>query len=238
MLDQEYNSRVIMGIHKFLVECIEKDVGNYGMRFINELSQLVKGLPEYRLDATVSQAKKRSNIEMDNWKLQLKAFVQNLSIDCESEKVLGFLNFADSNSLEPRLDFLLFLINVSYFTDTLKSIIHDSQSFLKNQKFNPDLTSQNKINNDMDSNGTDDSNIQRPTVLDNPLNTHIGKYRGYLLILLDYSIVLKDKDDFYMLEPKDVKIVLDDINPFDKVEKITYANLKTVLHELKEINKI
>lgn len=236
ILDQEYGSQTVMSIHKFLVECIEKDVGNYGMRFINELSHLVKRFPAYKPEAAVNQEKRRSGIEMDNWKSQLKAFLHNLSIDCNSERILRFLDFA--NTLELRLNLLLFLINVSYFTDTLKSVVHDSQNFSKNQKLNPELVLYNKKNKNLESDDTDDNNVQRPTVLDNPLSTHIGRYRDYLLILVDRDIVLKDKDDFYILEQKDVKAVLDDTNPFDKVEKVTCANLKTILHELKETARV
>lgn len=237
LLSSTYNSENLMKIHKFLIETIQKDVSSYGVKLIYDFKLVVNRLPEFKaksLPNTVS--KKKVSIDMDNWKSQIKVFIENLSIDCESENVLQFLNFNDENAISTRLDLLVFLIRISYCTDTLKQCIQDSQSLLKSERFNIEYNSY--LKNDKTDEEIQQFREQSVSALNNPLRTHIGKYRNYFLILLDQMVVLKDNEDFYILEHSDLNNIIGTIDSYNKLEKSTLMNLKSIIQELIDINKL
>lgn len=231
----EYNSETVMTIHKFLIETIEKDIGRYGMKFTNELALIIRRLPEYKPEISSSQSKKRSTIDIENWKPQVKIFLQNLSVDSDSERPLQFQRFVDPNTLTLRLDLIGFLITISYFTDTLRSIIQAAQNSIKNERLQVDMAAYGKRGKDE----SDDEGFSKElSMLKNPLRVHIGKYRDYFLILIEHGIFLKDNDDFYILQLKDARTVLKDLDPYIKAEKNTFTNLKLLLEELNDLGKI
>lgn len=221
ILDSEYSSDLIMSIHKFLVECVEKDVENYGMRFINDISMIIKHLPDQKSEVTNLQAKKRVKIDANNWKAQIKAFLHNLSIDTDSRNVLALNGFMDSKAFEMRLDLISFLMNMSYFTDTFRTFVQDAQNQYKSEKAGLEVPPK--------ENGEKEDKIDP---LDNPLKTHIGRYGDYILLFIDRNIILKHGIDFYILDLNDAKNIMNTIDPFKRTGKCTLMNLKGILQEL------
>ncbi|KAM0680430.1 hypothetical protein GINT2_001490 [Glugoides intestinalis] len=231
MQNPDYNSEVIMKIHKFLVESIEKDIREYGNRFLTELSLLIKELPELKEIQPGQQPKKRVLIVLENWKAQAKAFLHNISIEFDTVDVLRFLDFTGKNMLDLRLEFLEFLLTISYYTETIKSFVHNSQNQAKIESiFNESAEGKE------DEKKTEEL-INRNPIIDNPLRTHIGKYKQFLLFLMDHRIMCKEKHNYYFLHKADAKNILKDLDPYNKAEKNTHVNLKAVIQELERIKE-
>lgn len=228
--DPEYNSETIMSIHKFMVETIEKDIHSYGNRFLNELSFIVGRLANFEAKETIRTPKKRVQITNENWKQQVNAFLNNMCIDLDSTNILRFCQFIEKNSISTRIDLLIFLLEILYYTESLKAFVHDAQNLIKSEK--PAGFKKNEA-----SSSTEDNNEDQTRVLENPLRVHIGRYRNHILFLIDDRIILKDKMDYYIVSNEDAKKILNDLDPHIKAEKNTISNLKSVLNSLKAENK-
>lgn len=227
----EYNTEVIMKMHRFLIECIEKDIQEYGNKFINELFLLIKQLPDFKEIQPGQQSKKRVAIVLENWKAQTKAFLHNMSIDLDSIDILRFLEFTSKSMLDLRLELLEFLLTISYYTETVKSFVHISQNQAKIECIN------NNAEANGDENKTDELSSRNP-IIDNPLRAHIGKYKQFLLFLIDHRIMCKEKQNYYFLHKADAKTILKDLDPHNKAEKSTIVNLKAIIQELERTNEL
>lgn len=230
LTDSEYNSEILMKIHKLFIEAIEKDISFSGYRFINEMTLSIDRLPQYNAEPSKDQKKKRITMDIENWKLQVKNFIHNFSIDVNSEKPHRFVEcFKKEAILDLKLEFLDFLYKIFAYTDTFAEMVHSAVSHTRATRALNDNTK--KINEEQveDSSAAND---QSTFILDNPLIANIGKFKNYVLFMTDKSIILGDKTNFYILDGNDANLVLKELNILSKVEKNTINNLRTVTAEL------
>lgn len=222
LLDPEYSSEIVMDIHRFFIEAIEKDISNSGYRFTNELYLCISKLPDCISEPLKAQKKKRVSFDKDNWKLQVRNFIYNFALELGSDKLLRFLDFSKKESTDLRIEFLDFLFKIFSYTDTFKSLASGAVS----------TTRMNKAMGRGELEDSSAMNEQQTFILDNPLMANIGRFKNFVLFLSDRKIILGDKFEFYELDQKDANMVLRELNILSKTEKSTITNLRAIIGEL------
>ncbi len=255
LCDPEYSNETIFLLHKYFIEAIEKDIVNCGYRFVNELFLMIDRLPSYSGAPAKELKKKRNVMDKDNWKNQVKNFIFNFSMEVNSDKPLRFLDFAKrelttkessaehvenenaalvepfpvsenlpTESINLKLEFLDFLYKVYTYSETAKSMVLAIQNIVKANK---------PMKFKEDEPGEESSNTEHPAIfLDNPLLANIGKFRNFYIFLSHRTILLGDKFEYFILEQKDLNLILKVLNGLSKTEKSTMTNLRAIVNEL------
>jgi len=230
--DPDYSSDIAYNVHRVLIEIIEKDIKSLGNRFLNDISLHITELPEFESENSGQQIKKRAAFDMENWKAQARIFIQNLGLYFDSEKPLRFLDFAKKD--DNRIEFICFLIDLSYYTESLREFIVANQNQIRLEKTKADQLHVLKKKGGEEARAEIDklsSELRELSLKNtrNPLKANIGKYLNYILLFVDGSIILMDKNDFYVVNNDDARIILRELNIMNKTEKNTIMNLKEII---------
>ncbi|KAI5154606.1 hypothetical protein ENBRE01_3422, partial [Enteropsectra breve] len=95
-----------------LVALVEMDGKTRKERFYDSLKLLLGALPEYETGLVAPQLRKIGKITQENWKTQGRVFLQNLSVQCDSERVLRLCEFSKKDEQNLRLEFFELLIDM------------------------------------------------------------------------------------------------------------------------------
>lgn len=239
--DADYSSKIIFLMHKILVEIIEKDLKGHGPKLISDLNLIFNFLPYYNDEQIQQQTKRRLAFDMDNWKTQIKIFIGNFSRDAECDRILRYLDFSKKENFNLRVEFLLFLIDVSYYTESIKNMVMMGLESVKNEKQVFDQIAHLKRKGGADVKEelykcNDRIRQIAKNNIRNPVRAHVGKYKNYQILFIDGEFVLRNDSEYYKLGSKEINIILKELDSLDKYERITIMNLKEVMGTMSAVN--
>lgn len=235
--DPEYASELVFKIHHALVSNIEREIKAKKDRFYDTISFIIERLPEYEPESPLLTPKKRVPMTLENWKAQTKAFLQGLGKDLEDDKVLRFCAFAKKDQLALRLEFLIFLIDIVTQTDRFREFVTIKQNTLRTDKAKHDQLALLRKKRS----GASEAEIEAlekeledydSRMLCHPLRIHQGKYKNYLIFVMDGKVILKDGDAFYELTKDNIVSIIRDMNLHCKSDKRTSLNLRMCIDVL------
>lgn len=244
ILDPEYTSELACKIHDSLFNIIETDMKNCRGRFADNIGSILSRLPELKSVNPVQSIKKRSEMNVENWKAQSKIFIQNLAKETENDYVQCFMNFCRKDNFSGRLDFLVFLIDIVYFTDEFRGYVNEKQTQMRADKAKYEMLQSLKKKKTEDAEELETINKLSEELKDynektvkHPLRVQIGKYKSYLIFVMDNKMLLKDGSMFYELSAADAIAITKDYDPENRVPKITSNNIKAGIEVLLSDNK-
>lgn len=232
--DPECSNPTLMTIHKFLIETVEREIRLHGNRFYSDVDLLFKTIPELVEEIQPTQNKKRTSMDLDNWKHQTKIFLANVSRDLDSERILYFYEFTRKDNYEVRIDFIVFLIKIAYYSEAVRDFVAGDIQSLRAEKQMVEqighLKRKSLPEHERDLKAlTEEFKAAYPRNIRSSARTNIGCYKNYLLLLIGGDLILKNNEKYYILETSDTEGIIGDLNLMNKKERVTCHNLKDVL---------
>ncbi|KAI5154686.1 hypothetical protein ENBRE01_3447, partial [Enteropsectra breve] len=164
-------------------------------------------------------------------------FLQNLSVQCDSERVLRLCEFSKKDEQNLRLEFFELLIDMLFYTENFRGIVAIKQNELKNQKALADRISLLRRRGGGDAaKEVEEAEAQMKSVaadeVNHPLKINLGIYKNSTVFVMDSHVMIQNENDFYRLNAKDLQIMLNDLNTYKKSEKSLLLNVKGVMYLL------
>ncbi|KAI5170341.1 hypothetical protein PAEPH01_1351 [Pancytospora epiphaga] len=229
--DPDYSSQLAFNIHSVLISIIEGEIKSRKERYYESISFIIDSLPPFTSNLSLPATKKRAAMNQDNWKHQTKLFIQQLCKESDNEKVLQFTAFSKKDSLEIRLGFLVFLVDIVVLTEHFRELVSAKQANFRATKGRYEelgLMRKKKL---------EEGEINRNEILEeikecnramisHPLRVHLGNYNDHTTFVMDDVPVLMEKSDFYLLDKKDISLIICNLKLASKVDKNLALNLK------------
>lgn len=235
--DPDYSSEIAFNIHSVFVCIVESEAKARKDRFFESLDFILDRLRPLDSECPVQTAKKRAAMTMENWKAQTRTFIQNFSRELDDDRIQQFYNFHKRDSFGVRISFLIFLIDVVTVTDRFRDVVSSKQNTLRAEKAKHDeLCTLRKKKRDEDRAQIEqlaaDLRDYDSFMVNHPLKVHLGRYTSYSAFVMDCKPILRDGNNFYILEKKDITAILRDLNPQAKSDKHLAINLKACAEAL------
>ncbi|KAL6120748.1 hypothetical protein NUSPORA_02471 [Nucleospora cyclopteri] len=241
--EPEYNSNDVAQMHFSVMKFLEPEIDSFKSKHSTWLLIFVQKL--FPKDEKIESAlnKKKFTLSIENWKMNVKSLLNNLSCDLEYSNLLVLNGFSKKNAIKYRLELLSFLIDLVCTTETFKEMANSTYNNLKSSKIRYEnlqlgkkrlqQQKQGKTENEMEKLMRDSEKLSKDIkelqkkLTTSALRINLGGTRNYYLFLLTDKFCVKDirAGFYYILDRKGLQNFKMILNLKLKSQKLIDYNL-------------
>lgn len=220
-----------------LAKMIESEARSRKDKFYDSVRFIVEKIPECDNLSSGPVTKKKLVMNEENWKAQMRIFIQQFSRDVGIDGFLRYLDFAKKGEMELRLELVSTLIDIASYTEWFRNAVAAKQSVLRAKKAKHEqlvLWRKNKLSGPAEEfeRLTEELRNYQDWTVRHPLKIHLGRFKEYPLFVMDGRIMMKEGNTFYRLTKENVLSILRSLNLRAKHDKNIAVTLKATMDVL------